>query len=153
MRILAEQALADRGRDDVRANMRYEATSNLLDSQFNAAVLCPHDREHLPDEIVRDALRTHAEVVEHGHARSSELFMDPRAFVRNNARDKPAPPGTAPYRLDRLEDIGAARALVRAHAEAVGLGEETVEDPTLAVSEVATNALLYGTTPGGCGAM
>jgi anti-sigma regulatory factor (Ser/Thr protein kinase) len=147
VRIVAEQALALREPPDVREYMRYEAASNVAYSRFDASVLCPYDAARLPDEILLAAMSTHPQILENGQSRRSALFMDPRSFVRRSVRDRPAPSGIAPRRLERTEDIAAARAFVRGHAQAAGLSAQAVEDFTIAVSEVATNAFRYGSAP------
>jgi len=147
LRLVAEQALASRTEADVRAYMRYEAAANLVFRRYDASVLCPYDVRGLPDAVVRDALCTHPEVVENGRSRHSSLFEDPRAYVRRTVRERPAPADAASARLEGLEDLPPARALVRAHAEVAGLADVAVEDMVVAASEVATNALLHGRHP------
>jgi anti-sigma regulatory factor (Ser/Thr protein kinase) len=147
VRIVAEQALALREAADVRAYMRYEAASNFAYSRFDASVLCPYDAARLPDEILRAALNTHPEILENGRSRRSGSFMDPRSFLRQSVRDRAAPTGIAPCRLERPEDIASARALVRGQAQAAGLAGQGVEDLMIAVSEVATNAFRHGEAP------
>ena len=147
VRIVAEQALARRDPAGVRAYMRYEAASNVAYARFHAAVLCPYDAASLSDAIVQDALRTHPEVLDGGTARPSERYVDPRAFVRERAVIRPVPAGLTPIALELPDDVAGARALARAHAEAAGAPREAVGDLELAVSEVATNALVHGRGP------
>jgi anti-sigma regulatory factor (Ser/Thr protein kinase) len=147
VRVVAEQQLAQRSPADVRAYMRYEAASNVAFRGHAGAVLCPYDAEALPEEIVEDALRTHPIVLAPGGARVSELFTEPRSFVRERARVRPPPPGAPVCGLDRLDDIAIARELVRARAEALGLAPHDVDDLTMAAGEVAANAVLHGRPP------
>jgi anti-sigma regulatory factor (Ser/Thr protein kinase) len=149
LRVVAEQPLGLRDDADVRAYMRYEAASNVLYRRFDASVLCPYDAARLPDDILRAALRTHPELVETRATRHSELFMDPRAFIRLSAHDTPPPPTAAHLPLESAADVAAARGLVRAQAHAVGLPPESIDDLAVAVSEVATNALVHGRAPRG----
>jgi anti-sigma regulatory factor (Ser/Thr protein kinase) len=147
LRIVAEQALAARRPVDVRAYMRYEAASNVAYERYDASVLCPYDAAALPDEILHAALHTHPEVLEHGRVRPSERFVDPRAFVRENARAPTPPAGTATCRLERPEDLAVARALVRGQALAAGLPAAPVDDLAVAVGEITANALIHGEPP------
>jgi len=147
VRVVAEQRLARRTPADVRAYMRYEAASNVAYRRHAVSVLCPYDAAELPDEIVEDAFRTHPIVLAPSGARFSELFSDPRAFVREHARVTPAPPDAQACGLDRLDDVAVARELVRECAEAVGVAAGDVDDLTIAAGEVATNALLHGSPP------
>ena len=146
-RIVAEQTLALRDPAHVRAYMRYEAASNVAYARFDAAVLCPYDAASLPDAIVQDALRTHPEVLDDGTPRPSERYVDPRAFVRERAVVGPVPAEVAPIALEVPDDVAGARALARAHAAAAGAPRDAIEDLELAVSEVATNALVHGREP------
>ena len=147
VRVVAEQALGLRDTADVRAYMRYEAASNVAYRRFDAAVLCPYDARSLPDAIVEDALRTHPEVVEDGCVRPSERYVDPRSFVRERAVARAVPAGVCPIALEVPDDVGGARALVRVNAGAAGVPRDAIEDLELAVSEVATNALVHGRGP------
>jgi len=147
VRVVAEQALLRRAPVDVRAYMRYEAAANEVFGGYDASILCPYDTARLPDEIIEAALRTHPAVVEDGGERRSAAYMDPRAFVREYVHERGAPPAAPACRIERAGDIAAARERARAQAIAAGFGEDAVEDFTLAVSEIATNALLYGAGP------
>jgi anti-sigma regulatory factor (Ser/Thr protein kinase) len=147
MRIVAEQALARRRPPDVRAYMRFEAASNIAYERYDVSVLCPYDAARLPDEVVRAALETHPHVLEDDRARPSDSFVDPRSFIRRRVRETPAPDGAATHVLERPTDVAGARALIRDHGAAVGLSRRTIEDVSLAVTEVATNALIHGGAP------
>jgi anti-sigma regulatory factor (Ser/Thr protein kinase) len=147
LRLVAEHMLALRAPAHVRAYMRYEAASNVAVCGHDASILCPYDATRLPDEIIDAALRTHPEVVETRHRRTTGRFMDPRAFVRQYVREPTTPPATPACRLTQREDLVTVRAWARSQAQAAGLPVDKVEDLALAVSEVATNALLYGDDP------
>jgi anti-sigma regulatory factor (Ser/Thr protein kinase) len=148
VRIVAEQALANREPADVRAYMRYEAASNVLYGQYDVSVLCPYDAAGLPDGIIDAALRTHPTIAEDGgDIRDSASFTDPGEFVRQHVLRRPPPSVSAAGRLERAGDVAAARRWVAAHASAAGLSAESAEDLVLAVSEVATNALIHGEAP------
>jgi anti-sigma regulatory factor (Ser/Thr protein kinase) len=147
VRVVAEQRLAQRTRADVRAYMRYEAAANVAYRGHAVSVLCPYDAQALPEGIVQDALRTHPIVLTPGGARCSELFTEPRSFVRERTSVRPPPPDAAGCALERLEDIGTARELVRTRGEAAGLAPRDVEDMVLAAGEVAANALVHGRPP------
>ncbi|WP_028057734.1 sensor histidine kinase [Candidatus Solirubrobacter pratensis] len=147
VRVVAEQALATRAPADTRAYLRYEAASNVVYQRFAASVLCPYDAHLLPDAVVEDALRTHPEVLDATGPRRSDAFLDPRDFIRGRERVEAAPPGAPVQELERLEDIPVARRLAGEYAGAAGLSRATIEDMLVAVSEVATNALVHGQAP------
>jgi anti-sigma regulatory factor (Ser/Thr protein kinase) len=67
--------------------------------------------------------------------------------VRQSAVETPAPEGAAALSLEHPEDLAGARSLIREQGEAVGLAGKAVEDLALAVTEVATNALVHGDAP------
>jgi anti-sigma regulatory factor (Ser/Thr protein kinase) len=147
VRIVAEQALAWRTPVDVRAYMRYEAAANVMYRRFAASVLCPYDASRLPELVVLDALRTHPEVLDGERPRRNEAFVDPRVFVRGQINVVAAPRGSPAIVLERLENVASARRRVAEFAEAAGLPGPKIEELTVAVSEVATNALIHGRAP------
>lgn len=146
VRIVAESELARRSPADIRAYMRYEAAANLVYSRYPVSVLCPYDAVRLPEAILQDALRTHPQVMEHDDPRQNGRFADPRAFVRERV-ERRVPRDVPTCGLDRLDDLALARALVRDQAETAGFPAHDVEDLTIAVSEVAANALVHGEPP------
>jgi len=147
IRLVAESALGARARADARAYMCYEAASNELYRDFDAAILCPYDAARLPDEILDAARRAHPRVAERGHAGPSRRFEDPRSFVRAFARAEPAPPGAEHHRLEHPDDLAGVRSIVRARAASAGLSAHAIEDLTIAVSEIAANAFIHGGAP------
>jgi anti-sigma regulatory factor (Ser/Thr protein kinase) len=147
LRLIAEHPLTLRQPADVRDYMRYEAAGNIAYDRYDVSVLCPYDAGQLPDEIVHAALETHPHVLEGDATRPSELFRDPRSYVRQCAVETTAPVGAAALLLEQAEDLATARTLIREQGNAAGLGSKTVEDLTLAVTEVATNALVHGDAP------
>ena len=147
VRVVAEQPPATRSPADTRAYMRYEAASNVAYGRYAASVLCPYDARRLPADVIEDALRTHPEVYEADGPRPSDAFADPRDFIRERQRVEAAPPGAPVHELDRPEDVAIARRRAGEYAQAAGLPQLTCEDLTVAVSEVATNALLHGRAP------
>jgi anti-sigma regulatory factor (Ser/Thr protein kinase) len=149
VRIVAEQALANRTPADARAYLGYEAAANVAYRPFAASVLCPYDAGSLPEHIVRDVLRTHPEILDGEQVRPNAAFVDPRQFLREHMRVEPAPPGARALRLERLEDIAPARRRVAALALAAGVANARIDDVKVAVGEVATNALIHGRAPAG----
>ena len=147
LRVIAEQALALREPADARDYMRYEAASNVAFDRYDVAVLCPYDAARLPAELLEAALETHPEVFDGGGARRSERFVDPRTFLRRHGQSPGGPADVAPHRIERPDDISTARAIMTARGRAAGLDRLSVEELALAVSEVATNALLHGRAP------
>jgi anti-sigma regulatory factor (Ser/Thr protein kinase) len=147
VRILAEQPLATRGPVETRAYLRYEAAANVAYRPFPASVLCPYDVGRLPEAVVAGALRTHPELVVGGRAAPSDAFVDPRTYIRDQASAEPPPPAAARLELEGLEDVPRARHWLADLAAGAGLAAAKVRELQVAVSEVATNALIHGDAP------
>jgi anti-sigma regulatory factor (Ser/Thr protein kinase) len=147
VRVVAEQPPWARSAAGTRAYMRYEAASNVAYRRYAASVLCPYDALRLPASTIEDALRTHPEVLEAGGPRPSGAFVDPREFIRERRRLEAAPPGAPVHELGQPGDVAIARRRAGEYAQAAGLPRMRIEDLTLAVSEVATNALIHGHAP------
>jgi anti-sigma regulatory factor (Ser/Thr protein kinase) len=146
-RVVAEQALATRTPDQRRAYMRYEAAANVAYRPFAASVLCPYDTAQLPDAVLRDALRTHPEVLGAHAASRREPFLDPREFVRRNSRVEAPPPDAIELALEGLDDIAPIRQRIGHLAGAAGLERQEIDGLTVAVSELASNAIIHGNPP------
>jgi anti-sigma regulatory factor (Ser/Thr protein kinase) len=147
VRIVAEQALANRTPADARAYMGYEAAANVAYRPYAASVLCPYDADRLPEHVIRDALRTHPELLDGEHERRNPAFIDPRQFLRERMRVEPAPADARAFRLERLEDVAPVRRQVAALAQAAGVATARIDEVRVAVGEIATNALLHGRAP------
>jgi anti-sigma regulatory factor (Ser/Thr protein kinase) len=147
VRVAAEQPLATRSSMLTRSYLRYEAAANIAYRPFAASVLCAYDASRLREQTVRDALRTHPELLtEHG-PRRSQTFVDPRVFVREHAIAEKAPRDAHAFALDRLDDVPWIRHQAAASAAAAGLEPGKIADLLVAVGEVATNALVHGNAP------
>ena len=125
----------------VRPRMRartlgYEAAANVAYRPFAASVLCPYDAGRLPEHIVRDALRTHPEILVGEQVRPNAAFVDPRQFLREHMRVEPAPPGACALTLERLEDVAPARGQVAALALASGVASARIDDVKVSVGEI-----------------
>ena len=103
----------------------------------------------LPEQIVRDALRTHPEILVGEQVRPNAAFVDPRQFLREHMRVEPAPPGACALTLERLEDVAPARGQVAALALASGVASARIDDVKVSVGEITINALLHGCAPAG----
>jgi anti-sigma regulatory factor (Ser/Thr protein kinase) len=147
VRIVAEQALANRTPADARAYMGYEAAANVAYRPFAASVLCPYDAGRLPEHVIRDALRTHPEILDGERERRNAAFVDPRQFLRERMRVEPRAADARAFRLERLADVAPARRQVAALARAAGVAGARMDDLKVAVGEIATNALLHGQAP------
>lgn len=127
---------------------RYEALLNSALSGYDAHVVCPYDRRVLPAEVVEDALRTHPFVVYGGARHASGSYAEPDLVI-------PSLPPTVdiPARAPDLEirlsgSLRQARHVFSAITASAGFGREQTDELTLAINEIATNALTHGRGPG-----
>ena len=143
VRIVAEQALGGRDAEDVRGYMRYEAASNVAYERFDATCCAPTTPAACPTPSSRTPF-ARSGGVRGRRATGQRALVDPATFVRERVAAQPVPAGVPPIALVEPDDVAAARALVRARAEAAAVPPEAINDLELAVSEVATNALPHG---------
>lgn len=123
---------------------RYESVLNHVFAAHPAWIVCPYDARRLPESVVADALRTHPHTFTGGSRRPSERFVDPAGFVRSLPI---ALPGELIEAIELNGSTRPARALVRRTASQVDMTPERVEEMCLAVSELATNAIMHAQPP------
>ncbi len=107
-------------------------------------LLCPYDAASLPAHVVDDALGTHPLVCDrHGHRLGDPLAAGIDAGF---ARPLPAPDTHAEvdaFAFD-LDALAALRRFVGSRALALGAPSGRISELTVAVSEIATNAIVHG---------
>jgi anti-sigma regulatory factor (Ser/Thr protein kinase) len=122
---------------------RHELLLNVaFDDDPALTLVCPYDLDALEPEVVDEARRTHPYV--HGpDATTSTQYLpidDDEPF--SAALPDPVPPVAEMAFGDRpLREI---RDFVRQSADAIGLGEDKLQDLVLAVNELATNSVQHG---------
>jgi anti-sigma regulatory factor (Ser/Thr protein kinase) len=127
---------------------RYEAAVNHAYDDFPVWGLCPYDLRHTPDDVLEDARRTHPYVATGAGAHEpSTAFVPPEKLLV----DLQAPFTDVEQRapdvvLDDPTPAEARRAAVSV-AGAAQLPEAEREDLELALSELVTNARMYGMPP------
>lgn len=127
---------------------RYEAAVNTAYDDFPLWGLCPYDTRAADDDVLEDVARTHPHVAtpDGGHHLCG-AFVDPREHVPHIPAPRPLPLQRRRPDLElRDPSLVLARRSVTALAAAV-VGPDDVDAATLAVSEVVTNAVRYGTAP------
>jgi anti-sigma regulatory factor (Ser/Thr protein kinase) len=147
LRVVAEPALSERNPVETRAYSRYEAAANVAYRPFAVTVLCPYDTSRLPDAVLQRALETHPHVLDHAAPRESATFTDPREFIRRHSLVEPPPPDATEIVLERLEDVTSARHRIARLGAAAGLSRSGIDEVSVAVTELATNALVHGLAP------
>jgi anti-sigma regulatory factor (Ser/Thr protein kinase) len=119
----------------------YEALTNLAYSHLPAWVVCTYDANGLPDAILDEMGRTHAEVLRDGW-RASEHYEEPRELVR---RLTPEPEPLPQLRsLATGDDLERFRERLARELMAANVPETTALDILVAGTEVATNAVRHG---------
>lgn len=105
---------------------------------------CPYDLDGLELEVIEEAQRTHAFVLEGGVRRKSGRYAAARAVMQ--VFDAAFPEPSVPVESIAF-DIGSLAAVRRNAAEWAlreRVGPDRVQDLVVAVNEVVTNSLLHG---------
>ncbi|RYP85850.1 sensor histidine kinase [Nocardioides guangzhouensis] len=145
--VVAEQRLATRVPAEVLDYRRLEAAINLVFAAHPVDLLCPYDGAGLADDLLEIGLRNHGVLLEDGDPCANDHFHDPLVSLTALAAVVPPPAGAATLDCRQPADVAAARGLVRSSGVAAGLDPDTVDDVSLAVTEVLTNALVHGAPP------
>jgi anti-sigma regulatory factor (Ser/Thr protein kinase) len=129
---------------DWAAWTRYEAALNTALHEYDTRVICPYDARALPGAVIEDARRTHPYLLTATDARRSTDYLAAEDLFPLLPPTVAVP--SAPPTLDLVvdDDLGMARRSFAAAAATRGLALERVDELTLAVSEVLTNALVHG---------
>jgi anti-sigma regulatory factor (Ser/Thr protein kinase) len=145
---IGEPVWAGRTDDELCECHRHEALLNTaFDEGPSWRLRCPYDLHTLPDDQLREAARTHPVVVEHGLPLRSPAYHPPERASAAFDGELPPPPGRAEALTVREDGLAGARAAAGRHAEAAGLEPVRSDDLCLAVTELATNAIVHGGGP------
>jgi anti-sigma regulatory factor (Ser/Thr protein kinase) len=143
MRGIGEPIWADRKPDELVECQLHESLLNLA---FAAAesfqLICPYDIAALPDDVLREARRSHPMVSATGEPESCGDYCGLEHVAALFYLDLPEPPADADELRVTLDGLREARGLVRRRAEEAGLGERA-DDFVLAVNEVLSNSLYH----------
>lgn len=127
---------------------RFEAAINHVFAKLPVCVLCPYDTRVISAEVRADVEHTHGELLRVSGRRPSPCYTDPDVFLAERARsDAALLDGRVPDVRLRDPTIAQARHAVGALAATTSLSPSRVQDAMLAVSEVVTNAIVYGQSP------
>ncbi|WP_117210738.1 sensor histidine kinase [Allorhizocola rhizosphaerae] len=109
-------------------------------------LLCPYDTVALPADVIAEAQRSHPVLVRHGSRSSSGAYLHEHpAPARWDQPLPPPPPGASRYTAGPgWETLAAIRQAARTHAVRAGLPADSADSFTVAVSEIASNALTHG---------
>ena len=128
---------------------RYEALVNAVFDNSGAQVICSYDRTLAPPQIVEDARRTHPELFEGGlYPAYNDGYTRPEHYSADCDR---LPLSEVPADAERLPvtslDLTGMRSFLVGRALRMGLPEEKAGPLSMAVNEIATNAVVHGTPP------
>jgi anti-sigma regulatory factor (Ser/Thr protein kinase) len=128
-----------------------EHHESLLNLAFGDAdgfrLLCPYDTAALPPKVIDEARRNHPLVLEGATLRECSAYRVPDRTV-------PAGPSLPPPRAASLEfsfgsrTLHTVRQFIAQHAAAYELEPERADDFVVAVNEIATNSVRYGSGEG-----
>ena len=123
---------------------RYESALNRSLQDHRAHVVCPYDKRTLPASVVDAALRTHPHLLAAGERSESSVYAEPEVLlpVLTFAWDAPQRPPEVDLVVKGNTD--SVRRAFRRAALAAGFEPDRVEELTLALNEIVTNALVHG---------
>jgi len=125
---------------------RHEALLNVAFDDGPAwRLLCPYDVAALPADAVGVAYLTHPQVCQDGSAHASDAYA---RGADQLAGTLPPPPADREELSFTAETLREVRKLVERAARSAGMDPLRSEDLVLAVSEIATNSIRYGSGGG-----
>lgn len=130
--------------------MRYESAINHAYDEFPLWSMCAYDRRTTPAGKLADVARTHPRTAcPDGTHPPSPDYTDPVTYLSEPRPQQPDPlQDTVPFADLSSPSPSGARAAVGA-AGAGLLGDDDLQDLTVAVSEAVTNAMVHGRAPYG----
>lgn len=120
----------------------YEAVFNRSFGHLPAWVLCSYNVNGTPDPIIEGVWQTHPEVVERGCWSASVSYEEPDQLLRRIAPRPADLPGLRS--IAGGDDAEQVRERLAPELLAAGLGEAKSLEMLLAVTEIATNAVVHG---------
>jgi anti-sigma regulatory factor (Ser/Thr protein kinase) len=123
---------------------RYEAALNRALEHHRARVVCPYDIRRLPEQVVEDARRTHPLLFQAIDRTPNHEYVEPETLVADLAPAVPLPTTPPAVDLTVTNDLGTMRRAFAGVAADARIDPDRVAELTVAVNEVATNALVHG---------
>jgi anti-sigma regulatory factor (Ser/Thr protein kinase) len=144
VRIIGEPIWAGRNAIEYPACAQHEALINAAFAGRAATILCPYNTGLLEPAWLEDAHKTHPVMVDATQRFDSVQFGDPLAVAADFNRPLPeAPAEAATITIDPLA-LATARRFVAGYANRCGLAADRIAALTVAVTELATNAVEHG---------
>ncbi|WP_144124578.1 sensor histidine kinase [Catellatospora sichuanensis] len=128
---------------------RFDAALGQVLARYPIWNLCLYDRRRVPAEILRAGESSHSHLLADGGRVPSAGYTDPVTLLGDARMRWRDPLENGPPRLDVAgpHDLAALRAAVEEILLRDGVSAYAVQGFVLAVSEVATNAILHGAPP------
>lgn len=142
VRIVRQLVWPGRTADECLACMEHESLINGALKNSNVSGLCLYDADHLPDDVLADARRTHPLLWKGGSAYRSNDYAPDEVLARCN-QPLPTNPGAVTYTVWRSADLRPARSFAADYAGWVGLSKDGLDDLQVIATELATNSLQY----------
>ena len=143
MRGIGEPVWADRRPDELDECQLHESLINLAFAGADSfQLVCPYDTGALAEEVIAEARHSHPLVSARGGVATCGDYAGMEEVASKFAEPLPEPPPDAERLEVGVDDLSAARRLVRERAIAAGLGERA-DDFALATSEVLSNSLQH----------
>lgn len=144
VRLIGEPIWAGRSSAEYPACAQHEALINAAFVGRPATILCPYNTVLLDPVWIEDAYTTHPVMLDATGRFDSARYDDPVAVAAGFNWPLPDPPATAATLTVGLHTLVAVRRFVAEHANLAGLTPERTADLTIAVSELADNAVEHG---------
>lgn len=144
VRCVAEPIWRGRNPAEISEATRYDSLMNLAFAGHNVQTLCTYDETGVPSQALRDARKSHPQMVENDGFEPSAGYLDPLEMC--DPRGWPIDPPREGAVVSELgsRDLSSIRAFVAREASNRGLDPDRVDDVVLCVNEAATNSLMYG---------
>lgn len=151
LRGIGEPIWAGRTAAELTECHRHESLLNLAFANTPGFwLLCPYDKQALPDDVLDEALRTHPYVAEQNVSRQNGTYVPPELAAGPFDGELPPPTESTAELTFGRERLRAVRAFVNEYSGGRGLSAERTADLVLAVNELATNSVLHA---GGTGTL
>jgi anti-sigma regulatory factor (Ser/Thr protein kinase) len=123
---------------------RYESVMNVALADARAWVMCGYDSRTLPAAIVDGARRTHPSLAVGTGSEVSAVYADPASYYAELNGPLAPHPDAGVELLAGFTELAPVRQFIDDHALRLGLPGVRLDDFTLAINEIATNAVRHG---------
>jgi anti-sigma regulatory factor (Ser/Thr protein kinase) len=144
VRLIGEPIWAGRSATEYPACAQHEALINAAFTDRPATILCPYNTELLDPVWIADAHKTHPVMWDGTSRFDSPHYNDPAVVAASFNQPLPHPPADAASTTVDFNTLSATRRFVAEHADRAGLPPERVAHLTVAISELAANAIEHG---------